>query len=180
MKRSVKGLFLLFAIAAGLNLWAQNKKPTTQPAEKADSKVKSGDQPRKIFLPTVYLGKSDFCGGNISVTQFSQLLRQGLSSRDSLGNKYKVVGFDFNYFERGYFEDSIGNLKVMTEVLYEYCPGDTITRNVSASIYERIKPGDTVLIGRVNVAKISSHKGGKPQPESEAIAAKGIKCVITK
>ncbi|MCD6013553.1 MAG: hypothetical protein K0Q79_3415 [Flavipsychrobacter sp.] len=176
MVRTVKFLFLLSMAAACLNLWAQQKKPNGKPAI---AKTEGSEQHKKILLPTVYLGKSDYSGGPIKTEEFNKLLKQGLTSRDSLGNKYKVLGFGFNYAERALYEDSIGNAKIMVDILYEFCPGDTITSNVSASIYERIKPGDTVYIERVTVVKYLP-KSNKVQPDADAIGAKGLKCVIVK
>lgn len=172
----VRFLFLLVAAVACFNLLAQQKKTNAKPVVE---KNEGGDQHKKLLLPTVYLGKSDYSGGPIKKEEFNRLLKQGLTSRDSLGNKYKVLGFGFNYAELALYEDSIGNAKMMVDMLYEYCPGDTITNNVSSSIYDRIKPGDTVFIERVIVVKYLP-KSTKVQSESDAIGAKGLKCVITK
>lgn len=175
MNRTVRILLIAIPVVICLNLWAQQKKANGS-AEKAH-----GEEPaKKILLPTVYLGRSDYKGGPIKKDDFNRLLKQGLTSRDSLGNKYKVVGFDFNYAERELYEDSVGNLKVMVDLLYEHCPGDTITSNVSASIYERVKAGDTVYIDRVSVVRYLSNKSNKTQADSSAIGAKGMKCVIMK
>jgi len=174
MNRTVKILFLVLSVAVGLNLWAQQKSNG-----KADDKggAMAG---KNILLPTVYLGRSEYHGGPIKKEEFDRLLKQGLTSHDSSGNKYKVVAFDFNYGERQLYEDSIGNLKVMVDLVYEHCPGDTITSNVSASIYDRTKAGDTVYIDRVTVVKYLSNKSNKTQPDSAAIGARGMKCVIVK
>ena len=134
---------------------------------------------KKIMYPTVYLGHSEFKGGNIRKEEFDKLLKDGLTSKDSMGNRYKVLGFEFNYAERQLYEDSAGNLKVMTDFLFEYCPGDTITSNISASIYERTKPGDTVFVNKVMVVKYIN-KTDKTLPDTAAILAKGLKCVIVK
>lgn len=175
MTRTVKVLFSLMAIAVCLNAWAQQKKPNA----KTDDGTRSEGHPRRVQIPFVYLGKSDFKGGPIKMEEFNRLLKQGLTSRDSMGNKYKVTSFGFNYAERMLYEDSVGNLKVMTDILYEYCPGDTITNNVSASIYERVKPGDTVFIDRVTVVKYLN-RSNKVAADSTAMIAKGLKCVIMK
>ncbi len=176
MTRTVKVLFSFLAIAVCLNVLAQQKKPNA----KTDGAKPGAEQPRKILLPYVYLGKSDYKGGPIRRDEFNRLMKQGLTSRDSVGNKYKVVSFGFNYAERNLYEDSIGNLKVMTDFLYEFCPGDTVTQNISASIYERIKAGDTVFIERVTVVKYLTNKSNKVYADSLAIGARGLMCVITK
>jgi hypothetical protein len=116
----------------------------------------------------------------ISKEEFDRLLRQGLTSSDSMGNKYKVVDFDFNYIERELYEDSIGNMKVMTEILFEHCKGDTVTSNISSGIYDRSKAGDTVYIDQVSVVRYKNGKGNKPVYDSIVMGAKGIKCILTK
>ncbi len=170
MDRTVKILLLVVLVAFGLNLWAQQKA-----GAKADGKGKSTSN---ILLPTVYLGKSDYSGGNIRKDDFDRLLKQGLTSRDSAGNKYKVMSFDFNYVERELYEDSIGNLKIMADVYFEYCPGDTISGNIAASIYDRVKAGDTIYVDRVKVAKYLNKS--MKATDTLVIGAKGMKFVITK
>lgn len=165
MVRTVYALLLFCAVAGGLNLWAQQK-----------SAAKPGAH--KLLMPTVYLGDSKYKGGPIKREEFNRLLKQGLTSKDSVGNRYKVMGFDFNYAEAQLYEDSIGNPKVMMDFSFEYCPGDTITRNVSSSIYDRIKPGDTVYISNVRVVKYLNKT--KLAPDSTAFLAKGLKCEIIK
>ncbi len=170
MNRTVKFLLLAVLAITGLNLWAQQVSKG-----KTDGQA---DATRKMLLPTVYLGKSEFHGGVIKKEDFNRYLKQGLTSHDSMGNKYKVVSFEFNYVERELFEDSVGNLKVMTEDLFEFCKGDTITSNVAGSIYDRVKAGDTVYIDRVLVAKYLNKN--MKSIDTIAIGARGMKCVITK
>jgi hypothetical protein len=160
MNRNIFLLVLLFAL--GVSLFAQEK----------------SNSAKHLVLPSVYLGHSDYKGGPIKREEFDNLLKQGLTAHDSAGYKYKVISFDFNYAERELYEDSIGNLKVMTDFLFEYCPGDTITGNISASIYDRVKAGDTVFIDRVRVARYIG-KTNKTL-DTEVVSARGLKCVITK
>ena len=174
MNRTVYTLLFVFLSMIGINLWAQ-KKATGKVAAKSDG----GNTTGKIMYPTVYLGHSNFSGGDMKKAEFDRLLKEGLTSKDSLGNRYKVLGFEFNYAERQQYEDSAGNLKMMTEILFEYCPGDTVTNAVSSSIYERTKPGDTVYINKVKVVKYIG-KTNKTLPDTAAIAAKAMKCVIVK
>ncbi len=175
MDRSVKVILFIFLLAVGFHLLAQQKSNG-----KAANAEQSPSNSKKALFPTVYLGRSEFKGGAISKAEFDRLLKQGLTSSDSLGNKYKVVDFDFNYIERELFEDSIGNMKVMTEILYEHCKGDTITRNISSGIYDRSKPGDTVYIDQVSVVRYKPGKGNKPIFDSVVLGARGIKCILTK
>lgn len=167
MTRTANIFAAFFLIVFGASLLAQQQ-----------SNGKTG-KPEHLLVPTVYLGKSDYKGGPIKKDDFARLLRQGLTSHDSLGYKYKVVRFDFNYAERQLYEDSVGNLKVMTDFMFEFCPGDTVTSAISASIYDRVKPGDTVFIDRVMVARYTS-KSNKNVLDTNIIAAKSMKCVIIK
>ncbi len=53
---------------------------------------------------------------------FTRYLKQGLTSQDSLGDKYRIISFDFIYGERTLYEDSIGTLKVYTDMNTSFCP----------------------------------------------------------
>ncbi len=167
MNRTAKVLLLIGSLAAGLSLYAQNGK--TKPGNKGTA--------GKVLMPTTYLGKSNLTGGTITKSKFDELLHQGLTARDSMGNKYQVVGFQFSYAEANYYEDSLGNPIKTMDYAYEYCPGDTVTATVAASIYERSKPGDTIYFERVSVVKIVKNQ---PQPEANAIASKTMKFAIIK
>jgi len=177
MNRTVSIVVVIVLMAAGQNLTAQQK-GKSKTAAKTDNVTTEGAPASHILYPTVYLGHSEYHGGPIKKLEFDRLLKQGLTSHDSLGNKYKVMGFDFNYFERQLAEDSIGNLKMFTEIFYEFCPGDTITSNIATSLYERTKPGDTVIIERVKVVRYINKT--KVLPDASAIGARGLKCVIVK
>ena len=184
MSRTINILLLIFLMAVGINLLGQQKANSKQPVNGKGAK-------RGVLIPTVYLGNSDYKGGPIQKEQFAILLRQGLTSHDSLGNKYRVIGFDFSYAERKVYEDSIGNLMKMTDFTSEYCPGDTISHDISASgdtslegdvilsIYDRIKPGDTVYFDHIMVVK-SGRNSLLSISDTTAIAARGIKCAIVK
>ncbi|MGZ7142769.1 hypothetical protein ACXWOE_10135, partial [Streptococcus pyogenes] len=63
----------------------------------------------------------------------------------------RVAGFIFNYKERNIYEDSVGNIIPVTDLLMEYCPGDTLTPAISASIYQRTKRGDTAYFDDIRV-----------------------------
>ncbi|MFI5195821.1 MAG: hypothetical protein ACHQD8_01910 [Chitinophagales bacterium] len=173
MNRTVNILSLVLLIAYGVNL------PAQQAAKgKADGK-QQGKGVTRIFLPPVYLGNSEYKGGPIKKNTFDDLLKQGLTSHDSLGNRYRVVGFQFGYAERNVYEDSVGNLQMLMDYAYEYCPGDTITAAIAASIYDRTKPGDTLYFDRVSVVKYLNNST-QPQSETESFAARGMKFVIVK
>jgi len=67
----------------------------------------------------------------------------------------------------------------MTDILSEYCPGDTITGNVAYSIFDRSKPGDTVYFDRITVLLQSDPNTGKGSM-GEPILGKTLKAYITK
>ncbi len=117
-----------------------------------------------------YLGGSGLYGGPISKRLFDSYLSQGLIAKDSMGNQYKVDGFTFGYAERNLYEDSVGNLMVLTDYLSEFCPGDSVSAAISNNIYHKTKPGDTAYFENVKVAL----------PDGKRVGAKSMKFVLTK
>jgi len=168
MNRIIPYLLLAIFTIPVLNLAAQQAK--------ASSEQKPA---KKIFRPNVYLGHSEYSYGNITKGDLDNLLKQGLTSHDSTGKKYKVVSFDFTYVERNLYEDEVGNLMVTPEYLTEHCNGDTLRSIISASIYDRTKAGDTVFIDNVMVVRFQG-KSNVPMPDSTAFLGKGLKLVIVK
>ncbi len=168
MNRSIQYLLLIFLTIPVFNLSAQQAK--VNPEHKTA---------KKIFRPNVYLGNSAYCGGTITKPELDRLLKQGLTSHDSTGKKYKVVSFDFTYVERTLYEDEVGNLMVTPEYLNEHCSGDTLRSVISASLYDRTKAGDTVFADNVMVVRYQG-KTNIPMPDSTAFLAKGLKFVIVK
>ena len=183
MGRTITIFLPIFLLAVCFNLSGQQKASSKPPA--------NGKATKRLLMPAVYLGNSDYKGGPITKEKFATLMRQGLTSRDSLGNKYHVVGFDFGYAERKVYEDSVGNLMRVVDFASEYCTGDTLgpdlTRTgdtttegeVSYSIYDRAKPGDTLFFDHVMVEK-KGRNSLLSIADTVPIAAKGIKCVIVK
>jgi hypothetical protein len=168
MKAAVIVCSVLVLSVLGTSIVAQNKKPNEHdklPQQKAQ---------RKVPRPIVYLGNSDFHGGKIKVSRFDSLMRQGLSAKDSLGNVYKILGFNFEYYERMLYEDSAANSVVMTDLLMEYCIGDTLSRTVAGSIYSHIKPGDTVAIDKVVMTRAA--RGGI----ADTIFGKSMTCILVR
>lgn len=144
-------------------------------------KTANGAKPvaRKLLLPQAYFANTNFSGGVIKKDTLSKMLRKGIAVRDSAGNAYKVYGFEFGYAERGWFDDSAANPILMVDYLTEYCLGDTLSSGITSSIYERIKPGDTLFINRVSVYKNAKRKDDTGN-EDDIILCKGIKCIIAK
>ncbi len=165
----------------------------------ATAQEKTAKEDKHVFMPPVYLGRSDYKGGPIKNTTFNSLLKQGLTCHDSLGNKYRVVGFDFGYNERNLYEDSVGNLMTLMDYTSEYCKGDTVSTNISKtrktaisnyldgdpdandiskSIYERTKPGDTVYFDHIMVAKYIN--ATESLPDAKAIKGRNMKFYFVK
>ncbi len=192
MHRTITMLLFALFIIPGEHLSAQQTNPDGKhPLNTAKN--------AKVFKPPVYLGHSQFAGGPIKKDMFSDLLRHGLTSQDSLGNKYKVIGFNFGYAERNLYEDSVGNLISMMDYSNEYCPGDTISldisrttttdikdyldgnpdnNDISRSIYSRAKPGDTIYFDQIHVAKFLN--AAQTQLSSDIIFGRSFKCWIVK
>jgi len=159
---------LLFLLALTATLVGQEKKTNKydrlQPAPKR----------KRLLYPDTYLGKSHLNGGRISVKLADSLLKQGVWSQDSFGNKYNVVGFNFEYYERMVYEDSAANTLFLTDYAVEYCTGDTLSPNVRQYLYDRIKVGDTFAVVKVIVARPNATKN------TDTFFAKGMRFYLTK
>ncbi|HTM66090.1 MAG TPA: hypothetical protein VL093_07210 [Flavipsychrobacter sp.] len=159
MKRTIFFSCVL-VLAFGYNLSAQK-------AKKDDDKTKEVAVGPKI---RAFLGSSDYSGGLISKRDFDKYLKEGLTAKDSLGNLYQVNGFMFSYGERNLYEDSLGNLIVLTDYLSEWCAGDTVSPAISNNIFYKTKPGDTAYIDQIRVLL----------PTGKEAAAMGLRFVLTK
>lgn len=153
------------------NLYAQQKpkpvrgaKPTAQPGEKA---------PAKPYRPRVYMGNSEYSGGEIKRTVFTSLMSEELRAQDSTGKRYQVLEFVLNYAERNMYEDSAGYLMVMTDLSSMQIKGNHIDTSLISSLKERIKSGDTMFIERIRLATI-------PPAKPDTLAGMPLKCVIIK
>lgn len=152
MKRSTKFFLIMSGLFLVVSAWAQSGK---------DAKDK---KPKNTFPGfAVYLGKSDLTGVDLRVSKrvFDSLMKQGLTSRDSSGKPFQFHSFMFTYGERNLYEDSVGTLMILTDLLSEYCPGNTLTENISGSLFQRTKKGDTAYIDDILLVddKGKSRKG---------------------
>jgi hypothetical protein len=171
-------MFLLTAMSA--NLLAQQKATKNSTAAKADE-IKP-DHPQVQMVP-VYLGDSKYQGGPIQKTTITGLLKQGLLSRDSAGQAYTVAEFDLFYSERNIYEDEVGNIMPMIDLSTIHSVGNTLPEavtkggkvspsgEVSLSIYDRIKPGDTLAFDHIRVQK---------EPGSPKLIGKPMKFIIVR
>ncbi len=176
MKHTSKFIILFFLALYCYSVSGQkNNKKNTSNTENNKDTIKK----KVVIVPHVYLGHSDFDGGKIKKQKFDSLMKQGISSHDSLGKEYKIIGFTFNYAEKNIYEDVNANLVVMVDYSLEYCKGDTLSSTISNSLYSRTKPGDTIYLDHIMVLK---HKGETTeyQPDSTAILGKNLVCIITK
>lgn len=155
-----------------VTLWAQQKAGTTQ-VKNTGKDTAASHAKKRPPKPVVYLGRSNFSGGEILVKDFDSLLKQGITARDDKGNAMKILGFNFNYAERRLFENEEGEMSMQIDFATEFCPGDTITSNISGSIYDRIKGGDTVFIAEILLEK-------KMGNDVDTVFGKEMKCVIKK
>lgn len=146
------------------------KSGVKSPASKTKAAPKESAKPHKVFMPQSYLGSTAYFSGTIPVDVLAGLLKQGVSSRDTAGNSYKVVGFNFSYAERRIYEDSAANPMLVVDYLSEYCPGDTLSSAVSSYLGERLKPGDTLYYQNVSISK--------PSMENASIICKGMKITV--
>ncbi len=190
MSRTLKIMLLLCLVVVAKTILAQS-----------GGKSQGAAKPKKMFMPQGYLGRSRLSGGPIKKQTLDSLLKQGISVYDSVGNRYKVLSFDFSYAERKLYEDSAANLQFMMDFQSEYCKGDTLSSVLtvnnavtlstyaqtisdveaggSLSIYDRTKPGDTIYIDHVRVTKLPGNKLIS-LPDSVAIMAKGMKFYVVK
>ena len=158
MKQTLFLLSFVVLVGISLHLFAQTK--TTKPV------------PTKRVKPTMiygYLGHSNLRDGKISKKVFDSLLKQGITAKDSLGFTYTPDEFVFNYGERALYEDSVGNPMILTDMLQEYCLGDTITPVLKLNIFKRTKSGDTAYIENI---KVSTQWGQMP--------AKSMRFILTR
>lgn len=172
MGKATYALLGVFLFVVCVNIWAQQK-GAAHPDSKNQEKL-----PRAIIKrpkrPAVYLGHTSFCGGPISSSLFDSLMKIGLYSKDSFGHPYEILGFNFIYAERNIYEDSAGDMNMMTDYATEYCPGNVLTADLAATVYDRIKSGDTVFFEQIFMSKARTGN------HIDSVRGEGFKCIITK
>jgi hypothetical protein len=171
----LKTALLSLLIATSIAMYGQKK-----PSKSGEVRNKELDVTKKkirIMKPDVFLGSSSFSGGFIQRDSFNLLARMPLSASDSFGNKYKVIGFDFTYAERNIYEDSVANLVVLVDYIYEYCPGDTLPTGIKQNLLERTKRGDTAYINKVRLVRYLKAEQ-RYANDTDAVYGKEIKCVL--
>lgn len=158
-------LITIFSLFSNSIIWSQKTKPKT-----TDKKSTTSNQPKvKPSMIFSYLGNSTINDGKISKKVFDSLLKQGLKAKDSLGFSYSIDGFMFNYGERNLYEDSVGNPIILTDLIMEYCKGDSLTPTLKNNIFYKTKPGDTAYFENI---KVQTSWGQMP--------AKSMRLILTK
>lgn len=158
-------LITIFSLFSNSITWSQKTKPKT-----TDKKSTKSNQPKvKPSMIFSYLGNSTINDGKISKKVFDSLLKQGIKAKDSLGFNYSIDGFMFNYGERNLYEDSVGNPIILTDLIMEYCKGDTLTPTLKNNIFFKTKPGDTAYFENI---KVQTPWGQMP--------AKSMRLILTK
>lgn len=143
-------LILLTALLA-IGVYAQEK----------DDKNKKPPKPKPV---PVYLGNSSIDSGLVSKRTFDSLIRQGLTAKDSAGHPYNVNSFFMTFCERAVYEDSVGNLMLMTDYLSEYCFDSKLKEYQLNVLLERTKKGDTVIFEDIKLTSADSNKGAHGKP----------------
>lgn len=170
MKRTSNILLLVAFTCFAATLLAQQKgKKVTKKVSTIDSLHGKVSKYARHYVP-VYLGHSDLTGGALPKSVFDSLMKQGIYARDSAGDVYSVIGFNFSYAEMNLYEDSIGNLKIEPDYMIEHCEGNMVDANISSSLYNRTKERDTVYIDQVQLLT----------PDSSSADGNPMKFVITK
>ena len=176
---------LLMLLLSTANVYAQQKSAGNKKQPEKPKAVASA--PKTITIP-VFLGNSEQRGGAIQRESFNNLLRQGLTSHDDANNKYKILGFDLGYAERGLYEDSVGNIIPVVDFASVHCNGEKIpaymeatgqvtkSGEVSMSLYERVKPGDTLYFERIRVVKYLT----PTEADTVSMIGKSMKFYITR
>ncbi len=151
MKQGVKLILILAGSFLTISIWAKS------------SQSDKDKKPKEFPGFAVFLGNSNLSDVDLRISKkvFDSLMKQGLTSRDSSGVPFQFHGFMFTYGERNLYEDSIGNLMVITDLLTEYCDGNKLTENIASGLFQRTKKGDTAYIDDIKLvdAKGKSRKG---------------------
>jgi hypothetical protein len=156
-------LFILFILVGVCNPVFSQDKTTGASA----SSISAG---KKYPVVNTYLGNSTLKNGNITIKKFDSLIHQGLKAKDDAGVKYTLLNFNFTFGERNLYEDSVGELKIMTDYQLVKCFGDSIMTTVLLDVKERLKVGDTLYFDKVLVNR----------PDNTTTYSKSMKFAIVK
>ncbi len=140
----MKHTLFLGLVAASLIGWAQKPQKTT-PVKQVDVRWGTTEQLQAPALNT---------------DAFRKLMGARVVPAEP---GWQVRGFEFTYAERGMYEDSAGNPLMVVDYLTEFCPGDTLTKNIKTLLPSRVKRGDTAYIANIRLEDASGKMAsGKP------------------
>jgi hypothetical protein len=137
-------------LCGGLMLWS-----SFAPGPVSSISTEAGDTTKKKQMPAAIKKIPTY------VPMFACKYKSGKINKqvvlDNIGNSfcvhnadtkenYKVLSFDMNYAELGYYEDSVGIPTLMTEYFFSECKGDTISSIWRNSYKERLHRGDTIKL----------------------------------
>ncbi len=140
------GISIIFCLSlAAITALAQQKKAKTDDGPpKTDTIVKGAP----IRMAQVVLGRSTLSGGGLPKRVFDSLMKQGIKPVE---HNLVIKGFELDYMERNWTEDSVGNFTPIIELSSEYCNGDTLSRNLKTFLYDHTKKGDTVFVDNIKI-----------------------------
>lgn len=130
-------------------------------AQSKNTKPKSAAEKAMPRFEAAIGDTGNYSGGNINREQFIDLASQGVRLKDPKGAF--IEGFTFTYGERHLYEDSIGNDKLVTDYLSEYCLGDSLSPIIKNTLPYRTKPGDTAYYDGIYV-RMPDGRSTKAQP----------------
>jgi hypothetical protein len=133
---------------------------------------------KHLFVPNAFLGNSQIRSGGVKVDQMATLLQQGLTSQDSSGNKFKVIAFNFTFADPEPYEDSAGNMQLLTDYSSQYITGNMLDSVTSKFVLDHLRPADTFYFDRISVVRYIKNTD-RTYPDSTAFEARPFKCYVT-
>lgn len=157
MKMTKKAILVIGSLALFGVALAQSKGKKLSADEQKNEKAGVFKKP----VLEVLLGTSELAGGEISKQDFDRLAPQGIRLKSADGAT--IEGFSFTYAERNLYEDSAANPIILTDLLTEYCMGDSLSPIISQTISSRTKAGDTATFNDIHIRMANGKPAlGKP------------------
>jgi hypothetical protein len=166
MKKTILFLSLIIFVFCIYSFKSKNIM-TLSDNEKGDSTKTT--KPKVIDTYTPLLGCTQ-ASSTLPIADILALCNNNICvMNDKTKAKYKVHSYDFNYCERGLFEDSTGLPTIITEVHFEECKGDSICTKWKKMLAERLYKNDTL---RISAITINTDKGVIKIPSKLVMIAK--------
>ena len=122
---------------------AKHKKPA------ATATGTASDKPKETPLARVTLNHWSVATGALTKHQYDSLAKGQLYVDDPKYPGAVVEKFTYIYGERNLYEDSTGNMMMVTDYLSEPCLGDTLSSSINESLFHRTKNGDTAYYSEI-------------------------------